>query len=148
MMDYLRKRCRTSQCFTLMQDFRTQHHTAMLSCSITCVVWTLNCLISCATWLDHLIHCVDSNFRAAITTSEMLAVTLNFLFNQMRNDCVVAGPSVSNIVAETSAAIIQEFKDFHNPFHGSQMESYWRAVPLLIMKGLVSVSCNLSPPEP
>ena len=81
--------------------------------------------------LDHLIARKKTNYRSPITTSERLSLTLNFLttggqYNIIRNGYVAAKPSVSKLVAETCAAIIEEFQD--EVFHTPSTEPEWKAI--------------------
>ena len=131
MLVYLKKCPTHSQHFTLMQDFRnlTSYGPTRLfqnTWGVDVEMYDFMC-----NRLNHLIASKTTNYQKPITTIERLSITLNFLttgaqYNLIRNGYVAAKPSVSKIVGETCAAIIEEFQD--EVFHTPSTEPEWKAI--------------------
>lgn len=128
--NFLRHRQQNSQCFNVMRDLSDN--------SINHPRLYRNCYGVDVAMFDYLcdrvgplIYKQDTNYRRAITVEERMSLTLDYMvaggkYKVPMKGYVVSIPSVSKIISETTAAIIEVFED--ELMNTPTTEAEWQAI--------------------
>lgn len=129
-INFLRKRDQNSQCFNVMRDLQDNSvghpRTFLTSYGVDVAMFKYLC-----ERIGPLIVRQNTKFRRAISVEERLTVTLHYLvsggrFKVPRLGYVMSIPSISRIVSETTAAIIEVFED--EVMNTPSTEAEWHAI--------------------